>query len=137
MIELSIDNAEAYVRARSWVKPGEPAEVSFLGGGVSNIVLKVKTPQHAFVLKQALPKLRVAMEWRARIERIFIERDALKAIGTILPDGEVPRVMYDDPDNFTFAMSCAPDDAKNWKTELMAGHIEPWAAKAAGRMLGQ
>lgn len=136
MWELSIDNAEAYVRERGWVKPGEPAEVSFLGGGVSNIVLKVKTPRQCFVIKQALPKLRVQMEWHARIERIFIERDALKALSAILPDGEVPRVMYDDPGNYTFAMSCAPDDAKNWKTELMEGRIKLWAAEEAGRMLG-
>jgi 5-methylthioribose kinase len=137
MLELSIDNAEAYVRDRGWVKPDEPAAVSFLGGGVSNIVLKVKTPRQCFVIKQALPKLRVQMEWRARIERIIIERDALKTLSTILPDGDVPRVMYDDPGNYTFAMSCAPDDAKNWKTELMEGRIEPWVAEEAGRMLGR
>jgi 5-methylthioribose kinase len=135
-MELTIHNAAEFLRARGWLKPDEPAEVTFLGGGVSNIVLKVKTLRQCFVLKQALPKLRVEMDWRASIERIFIERDALKVLSTILPEGEVPRVVYDAPGNYLFAMTCAPDDAKNWKTELMAGNIEPWVAEEAGRMLG-
>jgi 5-methylthioribose kinase len=137
MIELSVENAAAHLRAKGWLRPDEPAEVTFLGGGVSNIVLKVKTPRQSLVLKQALPKLRVEMDWRARIDRIWTERDALKLLGQILPDGQAPRVVYDDPENYLFAMTCAPDDARNWKDELMAGHIEPWVAGEAGRMLGR
>jgi len=137
VIELTVDNAEAHLRAKGWLKPDEPAEVSFLGGGVSNIVLQVKTPRQSFVIKQALPKLRVEMDWRASIDRIFVERDALKVLSNILPNGHAPNVVYDDPENYLFAMTCAPDDARNWKTELMAGRIEPWVADEAGRMLGR
>ncbi|HEY6226838.1 MAG TPA: phosphotransferase [Verrucomicrobiae bacterium] len=137
MLELSLENAEAHARSRGWLAPDENAKVTLLGGGVSNIVLKVTSAQQNFVIKQALPKLRVAMDWQARIDRIFIERDALKELHAILPAGTVPAVLYEDPQNYLFAMTAAPDDAKNWKTELMAGRVEPWVAEEAGWMLGE
>ena len=44
MLELTANNALDYLRAQGWIG-AEPAQVEPLGGGVSNIVLRVVTPK--------------------------------------------------------------------------------------------
>jgi 5-methylthioribose kinase len=59
------------------------------------------------------------MEWYSRLDRIWTERAALDVLAAILPAGTVPRVQFEDRENYLFAMSCAPDDAVTWKSRLM------------------
>src|SRR5262249_58919716 len=84
-------------------------------GGVSNGARRVDCDPAAgrpsIVIKQCRERLRVAMEWRARLDRIWAERSALGLLATILPDGMVPSVLFEDRDEYLFAMSCAPDDS--------------------------
>ena len=65
-----------YLRARGVIGP-EPATADELGGGVSNVVLAVRAGETGLVLKQALPRLRVAEEWLAKRERTLVEARAL------------------------------------------------------------
>ena len=55
---------------------------------------------------------------------------------SILPEGTVPTVLFEDRPEYLFAMTCAPDDAVTWKTHLMAGQIDPDIAARLGTILG-
>src|SRR6516225_6987801 len=126
MRELNPATAAAYLRETG--RAAEDAEIAVreLGGGVSNVVLRVDVDGQApFVIKQCRERLRVAMDWRARLDRIWAERAALDVLAAILPPDTVPEVLFEDRPNFLFAMSCAPDDSATWKSRLMAGEADP------------
>ena len=76
------------------------------------------------------------MDWRARLERIWTEHATLDVLRAILPAGTVPDVLFEDRSNYLFAMTCAPDDSVTWKTQLMAGHVDPQIAARLGTILG-
>ena len=72
MRELTTDNALAYLTEKGWIVPG-PARIDLLGGGVSNVVLRVETPWQTFILKQSRPQLRTRDDPRARGRRLADE----------------------------------------------------------------
>jgi 5-methylthioribose kinase len=136
MREITAETAAAYLRASGHVPRGAPVRVRELSGGVSNIVLRVDVEGDApYVIKQCREKLRVAMDWRARLDRIWVEYATLELLGRILPDGLVPRILFADRANYLFAMTCASDDAVTWKSHLMAGTVEPEIATELGAVL--
>jgi 5-methylthioribose kinase len=142
MREIDADSAADYLRATGRVPHGVGIRVRALTGGVSNVVLRVDAyGMPPFVLKQARERLRVAMDWRAPLERIWAERAALDVLGDILPEGTVPRVLFEDRPNYLFAMTCAPDDAVTWKSRLMDGWTDRQTdiqhATTAGKLLAQ
>ncbi len=57
-----------------------PAEVEELTGGVSNVVLAVKSGDKDLVLKQALPQLKVAAVWKADQRRAIVEANGMKLL---------------------------------------------------------
>jgi 5-methylthioribose kinase len=137
MRELSALNAADYLRETGRVRADALVTVRELSGGVSNIVLRVDVPgRPPLVLKQCRERLRVAMDWRARLERIWAERAALELLSTILPDGTVPHLLFDDRENYLFAMACAPDGAVTWKSQLMADQVDLEIAARLGAILG-
>jgi 5-methylthioribose kinase len=117
------------------VEAGTPVKARSLSGGISNVVLAVEWPGGRAVLKQSLPKLRVAADWPFDRSRIFNERRALERLGAILPPGSVPEVLAHDDEQFLFAMSHAPDGGRNWKEELLAGRVDLNAARLSGELL--
>ena len=149
VFELSEENAVAYLVSRGVVSGecGRWAKAEFLGGGVSNVVIKVSNgggEANALVLKQSLPKLRVEEDWFADQKRIHRERAGLDFVGGLRSGGTagervfwtVPEVVDEDRDNFIFAMTAAPPDGFNWKEQLLGGHIDVSVAKRVGAMLG-
>jgi 5-methylthioribose kinase len=104
-----------------------------LGGGVSNRVFLVETPSRALVLKQALPRLRVAEEWLADPERLWRESAAIRLLRPLLPAQAVPEVVFEDRAQQVFAMTAAPGE-RTWKTLLMSGDISTTVARNAGRI---
>jgi 5-methylthioribose kinase len=135
---LELDHADipAYLRARGLLGEGENATVTPLGGGVSNIVVRVITPRMDAVLKQALARLRVKDDWPSRIDRVFREKDCLETLFTLLDGRHVPRVLFEDRDNYLFGMSHAPAGAQVWKAQLMGGQIDHAVARQVGAILG-
>ena len=122
MRELTAQNAAEYLRETGRVPAGASIDVRELTGGVSNIVLRADiSGRPPIVIKQCRERLRVAMEWHARLERIWTEQAAMELLGAILPAGTVPLVEFEDRPNYLFAMTCAPDDAVTWKSQLMDG----------------
>src|SRR3954453_16273460 len=73
---LDIENPSsflAYLRESGRIRPDESPPSRTLAGGVSNKTVLVERPSgESWVIKQALPKLRVAVDWFSdprRIER--------------------------------------------------------------------
>jgi tRNA A-37 threonylcarbamoyl transferase component Bud32 len=77
------------------------------------------------------------MEWRSRLDRIWTETAAMKLLAEILPEGCVPQILFEDRENYLFAMSCAPDESVVWKSKLMAGETSLAVAQQVGTILGQ
>jgi 5-methylthioribose kinase len=137
MQELYAENTAAYLRETGRVPEAAGIEVQELKGGVSNVVLRVEIAgRPPIVIKQCRERLRVAMDWRARLDRIWAERATLDVLSAILPAGTVPEVLFEDRLNYLFAMSCAPDDSVTWKTLLMNGRADPEIAARLGAILG-
>lgn len=134
LLELSVSSAPGYLAARGF-DPGN-LHVIELAGGVSNIVLLIEHPGGQFILKQALPQLRVQQVWMSDMRRIFNECAALRSLGPKLAPGSIPAVLFEDRANFAFAMTAAPEGSETWKAKLMRGEVDPRVATAVGEMLG-
>jgi 5-methylthioribose kinase len=136
MLELTPENAVAYVRRQGWIGPG-PARVELLSGGVSNAVLRVETPERTFVLKQSCPQLRTRDAWFSDLDRVYREQEVMQLLHPLLPPQTVPEVLHSDRANYVFAMSHAPRDATVWKQSLLDGAIDLARGEPAGVILGR
>jgi aminoglycoside phosphotransferase (APT) family kinase protein len=134
MFELTAENALDYLRTQGWIG-NEPAQAVTLAGGVSNLVLRVTTPERHFVLKQSRPQLRTRDAWFSDVERIYREQEVMQLLHGWLPK-VVPEVLHVDRPNFVFAMSHAPVAATVWKGDLLDGLLNVNVAKNAGLVLG-
>jgi len=111
-----------------------PAEVEELTGGVSNVVLAVKAGAKDFVLKQALPQLKVAAVWKADQRRAIVEANGMKLLHSITPDS-VPDLVDFDPEEFTLTMERLPRECTVWKSDLLDGVIKPSIGADLGSIL--
>jgi 5-methylthioribose kinase len=136
MFELTPENAVEYLRGHGRLGVG-PARVEALGWGVSNAVLRVETPEGRFVLKQSRPQLRTRDAWFSDLNRVYREQEVMEALHPLLPAPTVPQVLFADRDNYVFAMSHAPLDARVWKESLLAGEVDLAIGERAGMILGR
>lgn len=148
MVELGEHNAEEYLWHAGRVLNGERLKITMLAGGVSNAVLLVERPTRPsenFVLKQARGQLRVAEPWFCSVERIWREVAYLRVSRTLLdpPPREeglaasTPMVLWEDRENYLFAMEAAPAQHTTWKAQLLTGDFDLRLARLAGKLLGQ
>ena len=138
---------ESYLRDHAQLDAKETVVVQELSGGVSNVVLRIERGRgDAFILKQARERLRVAEEWKCDVARIFREIDTLRICQLLLGESqplfdeitiELPRILWEDRENYLFAMTAAPPAAQTWKQQLMAGEIKAEIAAACGKLLGR
>lgn len=139
-MELDIEDFQAlrsYLAERGHVLPGDAISLERLAGGVSNRTIKVGWADgHGWVLKQALKKLRVPVDWFSDPARIEVESRALRWLNDAAPEGATPRFVFDDPPNHLMAMEAIPADHQNWKALLLAGVILPHHFEQFGRLLG-
>jgi 5-methylthioribose kinase len=139
---LSPDNAVAYLFDHGLISQAaaRTASATPLGGGVSNIVIRVSTSgdtDGALVIKQSLPQLRVAQDWFADRRRIHREWASIQYLANVLPPGAIPRVIYADEQDYLYVMTAAPEDGVNWKEALLSGQIDAAVAGEVGRLLGE
>lgn len=106
-----------------------------LAGGVSSDIWRVEDGAECFVVKRALPRLRVRDEWRADVSRNAVERDFFEWAGRQFP-GAVPQVRFAHPAAGYFGMEYLGEGFANWKRQLLDGMFAPAPAAAAGRLLG-
>ena len=122
-----------YLTARGIVGPH--ATAAELSGGVSNVVLRIRDGSTDLIVKQSMPRLRVAEEWFAPQERTITEAEAMVLAATVVNDG-VPCIVHSDDTAFVLAMECAPPDWTDWKTQLMAGIVSERVAARVGSITG-
>lgn len=132
---LSPHSVARYLVERGVIDAGTPVEVRELSGGVSSVVLDVRTPDRRLVVKQPLELFRVPDEWRAKRERVLVEAAALELASTILPDA-VPPVLDVDSERLVVVMGGAPDGWRSWKEELLAGIAREELGERVGTILG-
>ena len=132
---LSADTVGAWLVDQGLVEPGTAVRATALDWGVSNVVLAVEAGSLAAVVKQALPRLRVADEWLAKRERSLTEARALQLAAGIIP-GAVPEVLAVDEERCAFATALAPSGWRNWKELLLAGSVDDGVAARVGTLLG-
>jgi aminoglycoside phosphotransferase (APT) family kinase protein len=119
------------------VSADTPIGLSPIDGGVSSDVYRVDLPGTSICVKRALPKLKVAAEWRAPIERNHFEVEWMRVAGTIVP-AAVPEILGEDRTTGCFAMAYMPPDRYPvWKTLLRAGVADVQTAAAVGDALGR
>jgi aminoglycoside phosphotransferase (APT) family kinase protein len=106
-----------------------------LTGGVASDIWKVSVNERTFVLKRALPQLRVQQVWKAPISRNANEVQWMLEAQRVVPDS-VPKVLAQDPKLSLFAMTFLdPESHPVWKQELQAGHIDDVFAGEVGRTI--
>jgi aminoglycoside phosphotransferase (APT) family kinase protein len=112
-------------------------ETTVLGGGVSNRTVRIAFPSgEAWVVKQALAKLRVAVDWYGDPCRAHREAEALSVLERIAPAGCVPQLLFEDRAQHLVAMSAVAEPHDNWKQLLLAGRLDPDHVAQFGRLLG-
>ncbi|HHT02380.1 MAG TPA: phosphotransferase [Firmicutes bacterium] len=134
-IDNNAENLRAYLFQSGYLKEGEQHEITPLGGGVSNDVFKVMSDRGAVVFKQALPQLRVKDDWFVEPDRANIEKDYLKLIRDLLGPKYAPRVVWEDEENYLFAMEFAPPGSEMWKAQLLRGEVDFSVAEQVAQIL--
>lgn len=114
----------AYLVETGRLAPCERPRIRILQGGVSNRTVAVERESgEAWVLKQALAKLRVPVDWFSSPERIHREALGLKWLARLAPPGSVTPLLFEDRERHLLAMQAVPQPHENWKTMLLAGRI--------------
>ncbi|RIK82702.1 MAG: phosphotransferase [Planctomycetota bacterium] len=148
MHEITTETAADYLRQTGKASAADRIVVRELAGGVSNAVFYVRVqtaddaPENSFVLKQARPQLRVAQPWFCNVERNWRELAVLRICQSILESqpphvetaddlrATTPAVLWEDRENFAFAMTAAPMNHGVWKQWLLTGGGANFAAHA-------
>src|SRR5437773_2352870 len=103
------DELLRYLRQTGRLAAAESPQFTILLGGVSNRTVWVeRSDGSAFVLKQALPKLRVAADWFSDPSRIQREALGLQWLASLAPAGSVPRLLFEDAAQHLLAMEAVP-----------------------------
>jgi aminoglycoside phosphotransferase (APT) family kinase protein len=125
------------LRAMGLLPPGAMVQGQALAGGVSSDIWRVTLPGRGPVcVKRALPKLKVAADWRAPIVRNLYEARWMRRAVAAAP-GAVPALLGQDEATGALAMEwLSPVDHPLWKDQLRDGKADPgFAAEVARRMV--
>lgn len=127
MAQLDIEQPAAlveYLRQQQRIGGTETPRITVLAGGVSNrTVLVEREHGEAWVLKQALTKLRVPVDWFSDPERVHREALGLHWLSTLTPPGVIPGLIFEDHTHHLLAMAAVPQPHVNWKTLLLSGQL--------------
>jgi 5-methylthioribose kinase len=135
-MDLTTANAVDHLVARKLIVSGAGWSAEELGGGISGTVVAVRgSAGQGFVVKQALPKLKVPDDWPSDPRRSFIEASALALCNALTP-GVAPAVVDHDPDRHVVVLELAPADRLNWQAEIAAARPQPEVGRWAGETLG-
>jgi len=115
----------------------QSAPLTPLEGGVSSDIFRADLPGGPVCVKRALPRLKVAADWQAPVQRNRYEVAWMRTAASIVPDA-VPAILGDDEAGGAFAMAWLPPDRYPvWKALLRDGTIAPSTAGDVGRVLGR
>jgi 5-methylthioribose kinase len=106
-----------------------------LAGGVSSDIYRVDLAEGPICVKRALPRLKVAAEWLAPVERNRWEVAWMRTVAGIVAEF-VPRMLGDDAESGSFAMEyLAADTHPVWKAHLRDGVIDAGVASEVARRI--
>ncbi|MEO6906401.1 MAG: aminoglycoside phosphotransferase family protein [Abditibacteriaceae bacterium] len=127
MTSLDIENHEelkTYLSDSNRLGNAEITSMQNLPGGVSNRAVLVHLDDgRAWVLKQALEKLRVAVDWFSDPARIHREALGMKYLHELAPSGSITPLMFEDHEHHILAMEAVPQPHENWKVLLLQGDL--------------
>jgi len=130
------DQLLAYLRATNRIAATETPQMKSLAGGVSNRSVLVKRPNgEAWVLKQALAKLRVKVDWFSDPARVHREALGLRWLEKLAPAGTITPLVFEDEAHHLIAMQAVPEPHENWKTMLLRGELETDHVRQFARLL--
>ena len=121
---LNQDTVVEYLISKNVIKNEDNPQVEVLTGGVSNVVLAITTATQKLVLKQALAELAVSEKWVADQRRAIVEADAIELFNRLSPT-QVPKLVFLDPERFILVLERVPMGSTVWKSDLLAGVINP------------
>jgi aminoglycoside phosphotransferase (APT) family kinase protein len=125
-----------FVKETGLVPSGTVPQFEQLTGGVSSDIWLVRAGESIFCVKKALPKLRVASDWHAPVERNANEAAWFDVVSAFMPNC-APSVLAKDANAGVFAMQYLPEQSyPNWKRQLQHGSVDIGTADAVGRCLG-
>ena len=130
------DDAVAWLRLRGLIEADEIPRIAVLPGGVSSRTVLVERERgRSMVLKQSLPKLRVAVDWFSSPERIHREALAQRWFRRLAPPGTICDLFDEDAQEHIIAMEAVPQPHANWKTMLLAGDLRLEHVRQFGELL--
>jgi aminoglycoside phosphotransferase (APT) family kinase protein len=125
-----------YLRSEQRIGPVEEPVMEVLPGGVSCRTVRVdRSTGESWVLKQALPKLRVEVEWLSDPARIHREALGMEWLERLTPSGSIASLVFEDEDNDLVAMKAVPQPHDQWKSLLLAGEIVADHVRQFGSLL--
>lgn len=131
------DELRRYLIDRGHLASDATARIERIDGGVSNRTMRVRFDDGTgWVLKQALAKLRVEVDWFSDPARIVREALGMRRLGELLPAGTVPRLLFEDPAEHLLAMTEVPEPHANWKQVLLAETPERNHVHQSAELLG-
>lgn len=127
----------AWLKKSGYVSADENLTVSTLNGGVSNrTVLVERSNGDRWVVKQALEKLRVRVDWFSSPIRIHREALGIRWLKQLAPESTVPELIFEDQQHHLIGMQAVPIPCETWKTMLLKGSIIPEHFRQFGQILG-
>lgn len=134
--EITEDNVIAYLADQGHLQRTEAVSAEALAWGVSNIVIRIDRENAPdFVIKQSRKQLRTQAEWFSQLERVWRELEVMQELHRLLPAGVVPEVLFEDRENYLFAMEAIDADHRVWKGELLDGRFNQDIARELGTYL--
>src|SRR3712207_3234817 len=128
----------SYLRGTGRIGVEEDPVVRVLAGGISNRTALVRRPTgEAWVLEQALEKLRVSVDWFSDPERVHREAWGLRWLQELAPPGSITPLVFEDHEHHLLAMEAVPEPHENWKTMLLEGGVRDEHVEQFGRLLGE
>jgi aminoglycoside phosphotransferase (APT) family kinase protein len=138
-VQLDIEDRnqlDAYLRTNGHATANMSLSIERLAGGVSNRTMLVKFGDgRAWVVKQALAKLRVEVDWFSDPARIEREAQGLRRLVALAPSGTITPLVFEDRAHNLIAMQAVKEPHENWKTLLLAGSIDKQLVEQFGRLL--
>jgi 5-methylthioribose kinase len=126
-----------FIQTAGLVPAAAQVHLRRLTGGVSSDIWLVEAGDRVFCVKRALPKLRVALDWWAPVERNANEAAWFQVVGGFMPES-VPQILAMDAEAGIFAMEYLRDtDYANWKAELHAERVSLPAVEQVGARLAR
>lgn len=131
------DQLAGYLRDTGRIGTTEKIECRTLAGGVSNRTVWVRRAGgDEWVIKQALAKLRVKVDWFSDPSRIHREASALRWLPKLVPPGTITPLIFEDEENHLLAMAAVKQPHENWKTMLLAGRVNQQYVTQFAEILG-